>query len=157
KNTNDLGKGIKRIADENRVYYLLGYHPSNTARDGKFRKIKVNINNRKGVEVRARKGYYAPVDAALAKGDKKPSDKPVDPVFQQALNSPYDMNHVPPRMSAYVFEETLLGKARVLIITDLNIHNFAFDEKESRFLDTLQFLPTAMHRETGEYFRYDQH
>ena len=41
RNTNDLSAGIQKIADDSRVYYLLGYNPTNTARDGRFRKIEV--------------------------------------------------------------------------------------------------------------------
>jgi len=37
----------------------LGYYPTNNARDGKFRKIKVEMNNN-DLKVLARKGYYAP-------------------------------------------------------------------------------------------------
>jgi hypothetical protein len=37
----------------------LGYYPSNTAKDGKFRKIHVETNNH-DLKVLARKGYYAP-------------------------------------------------------------------------------------------------
>ena len=62
RNTNDLAEGIQRIADETRAYYLLGYVPANTARDGKFRKIQVKLANGKGREVRARKGYFAPTE-----------------------------------------------------------------------------------------------
>src|SRR5262249_41288634 len=46
RNTNDLAKGIKRIADESRSYYLLGYNPTNTARDGTFRKIQVKLDGK---------------------------------------------------------------------------------------------------------------
>ena len=59
RNTNDLNGGIQRIAGETQAYYLLGYMPSNTARDGKFRKIQVKLANGRGLQVRARKGYYA--------------------------------------------------------------------------------------------------
>ena len=46
--------------------YTLGYYPSNAARDGKFRKIKVETANH-DLKVLARKGYYAPKgDAALS-------------------------------------------------------------------------------------------
>src|SRR6185436_17370833 len=51
KNTNDLGAGIQRIANESRTYYMIGYHPKNATRDGKFRKIQVRVN-RKNVVVR---------------------------------------------------------------------------------------------------------
>ena len=48
RNTNDLNAGIQRIANETRVYYLLGYIPTNTARDGKFRKIEVKLDGQQG-------------------------------------------------------------------------------------------------------------
>ncbi len=49
------------IAAELRTQYSLGYYPSNPARDGKFRKLKVRTT-RKDVVVRARPGYRAPKD-----------------------------------------------------------------------------------------------
>ena len=61
RNTNDLSAGIRRIADESRSYYLVGYTPREPRRDGRFHKIQVRVN-RPGLTVRARKGYYAPDD-----------------------------------------------------------------------------------------------
>jgi VWFA-related protein len=56
-NTNDLAAGMRRIAAETRSYYLIGYDPTKEP-DGRFRKIRVRVS-RKGVRVRARRGYYA--------------------------------------------------------------------------------------------------
>jgi VWFA-related protein len=153
KNTNDLAKGITRIAAENRAYYLLGYTPSNTDRDGRFRKIQVKVPGRKSIEVRARKGYYAPGVGKTAL-DRKPGS--ADPKIQQALDSPYEVSEIPLRMTAFVFDETLLGKASVIVNTDVDIRGFAFEEKEGRLSDTLEFLLIVAHRESGEFFRYDQ-
>jgi len=153
KNTNDLGKGIQRIADESRSYYLLGYNPSNAALDGRFRKIEVKVA-RKGVKVRARRGYYAPLAPGLRKADDKKGGP--DPDVQAALDSPYEREDVPMRMTDYIFDETLLGKARVLVATDVDVRNFGFKEEQGRFKDTLEFLLVVAHRETGEFFRYDQ-
>lgn len=153
KNTNDLGKGITRIADESRTYYLMGYNPSNTTADGRFRKIEVKVS-RKGVKVRARRGYYAPLAPGMRKADEKKGGP--DPDIQAALDSPYEREDVPMRMTDYVFDETLLGKARVLVATDVDVRNFAFKEEGGRFKDTLEFLLVVAHRETGEFFRYDQ-
>ncbi len=61
QNTNDFTKGFRRIAADSRNHYLLGFTSSNPKRDGKFRKLSVEVN-RPGVDVRARKGYYAPSD-----------------------------------------------------------------------------------------------
>lgn len=57
-NRNDLAAGMKQIIRDSSSYYLLGYNSSQAPTDGKFHTIKVNIK-RRGVEVRARKGYWA--------------------------------------------------------------------------------------------------
>jgi VWFA-related protein len=56
-----LSEAFDEISEELRTQYLLGYYPSNTSRDGKFRKIKVDTANH-DLKVLARKGYYAPKD-----------------------------------------------------------------------------------------------
>ena len=57
--TNDFAGGFKRIVEDNSAYYVLGYHPAELKQDGKFHEISVKVK-RPGVQVRARKGYYAP-------------------------------------------------------------------------------------------------
>ena len=44
----------------------------------------------------------------------------------------------------------------MLVAADVDVRDFAFEEKDGRFVDTLEFLMVVAHRETGEYFRYDQ-
>ncbi|HUK33682.1 MAG TPA: VWA domain-containing protein, partial [Vicinamibacterales bacterium] len=57
-NRNDLGTGMKQIVRDVSAYYLLGYNSSQTKADGKFHEIKVRVK-RPGVQLRARKGYWA--------------------------------------------------------------------------------------------------
>jgi VWFA-related protein len=155
RNTNDLAKGITRIAQESQSYYLVGYNPSDARRDGRFRKIQVKVPRRKGLQVRARKGYYAPHDGPV-KAAGANADTVADPAVQAALDSPYDEKEIPLRMTSYVFNETLLGKASTLVATEIDLRPFAFAEQEGRFVDTIEFLLVVAHRETGEFFRYDQ-
>ena len=54
-----LPDAFAKIAAELRIQYAIGYYPSNKAKDGRYRKIKVG-SSRKGVVVRARPGYRAP-------------------------------------------------------------------------------------------------
>jgi VWFA-related protein len=54
-----LQEAFDQISEELRSQYTVGYYPSNSSRDGKFRKIKVDLANR-DLKVLARKGYYAP-------------------------------------------------------------------------------------------------
>ena len=66
-NTNDLNKGFQRIVDDMTSYYLLGYYSTNTALDGKVRKIKVRVK-RNGVDVRARRSYRAATEEEIEQG-----------------------------------------------------------------------------------------
>jgi uncharacterized protein YegL len=54
-----LPDAFAKIAAELRTQYTIGYYPTNKARDGQYRKIKVT-STRKNVAVRARPGYRAP-------------------------------------------------------------------------------------------------
>jgi VWFA-related protein len=58
-NTNGFDKGLTDIVSDASAYYLLGYTPSRQEDDGKFHKISVKVK-RPGVDVLARKGYWAP-------------------------------------------------------------------------------------------------
>ncbi len=152
RDTNDLSSAFKRISDENSRYYLLGYNSTNTARDGAYRKISVRVPERKGVEVRARKGYYAPSDDADA-GHRKPG---VDSALQEALDSPHEIGTIPLRMTHFVGDETTLGKARVEVVTEVDLRALDLEPKEGRYLGGFEFLLVTARRETGETFRYDQ-
>ncbi|MDQ2974592.1 MAG: VWA domain-containing protein [Acidobacteriota bacterium] len=58
---NSLPDAFANIAAELRTQYLVGYYPSNKARDGQYRKIKVSTT-RQNVIIRARPGYHPPAD-----------------------------------------------------------------------------------------------
>ena len=49
-----------QVANEIGTQYSLGYYPSNKARDGRYRQIKVEVRGVTGASVRARDGYFAP-------------------------------------------------------------------------------------------------
>ncbi len=63
-NLNDLPDTATKISMELRNQYVVGYKPSNHARDGKWRKIRVKLQHTpKGfppLNVYAKTGYYAP-------------------------------------------------------------------------------------------------
>jgi VWFA-related protein len=90
-NRNDLSAGMKQITRDQSAYYLIGYNSSQAPSDGKFHEIKVRVK-RPGLQVRARKGYWAlnqeqtaralappklavpkPVEAAIASATARPS------------------------------------------------------------------------------------
>ncbi len=57
--SNDITAGIVQAQQEMHSYYLLGYYTTNNARDGKYRKITVKLNNNLSAKLEHRKGYYA--------------------------------------------------------------------------------------------------
>ncbi|MDR3703497.1 MAG: VWA domain-containing protein [Candidatus Sulfopaludibacter sp.] len=57
--SNDLAAGIVQAQQQFRSYYIIGYYATNTAADGKYRKITVKLNNGLSAKVEARPGYYA--------------------------------------------------------------------------------------------------
>src|SRR5437016_5724830 len=63
-----------KIAVELKNQYVVGYHSTNAAKDGKWRKLRMKVNPPKGIQhlnVRSKAGYYAPMaDAAAAAANK---------------------------------------------------------------------------------------
>jgi VWFA-related protein len=59
KSEKNIEEAFDQISEELRSQYTIGYYPTNTTRDGKFRKIRVEVDNH-DMKVLARKGYYAP-------------------------------------------------------------------------------------------------
>lgn len=127
KGTDNLADAMLRVVQESRTFYLLGYVSTNTKRDGKFRNIKVNVA-RPGVEVRARKGYYA-----ASKDEKKspPADK-IDPRVRAGLDSPFDSDTIPLRMASYVLGKGPSGKSTVVLAADLGLRAVGFEDKGGR-------------------------
>ena len=154
KNSNDLSGGITRVSRESRAYYLLGYNPTDLRRDGKFRKIEVKLRppRPKGLSVRARRGYYAPLEGQVAKGPESKRD----PVIGHALDSPFEIAEVPLRVSSFVFDEVSLEQMSAQLAVEIDVSGLAFKQEADRSTDALAFLIEAQHRESGEYYRYDQ-
>jgi len=57
--SNDLAMGVAQAQRDIASYYILGYYSTNTAMDGKYRRIKVQINNNLNARLDYRTGYFA--------------------------------------------------------------------------------------------------
>jgi hypothetical protein len=62
---NDLTKGITDAQKAVSDYYIIGYYTTNTQQNGRFRKVKVTLNNSLVADLSYRLGYYA--DKVFAK------------------------------------------------------------------------------------------
>jgi len=69
--SNDFNQVFNRVQHDTATYYVLGYHSSNQARDGKYRRITVKLKNAGGYKLDFRSGYYAPRDFAHSTHDDR--------------------------------------------------------------------------------------
>jgi len=56
---DDLDQSFQDIGDELRNQYSIAYIPTHSQFDGKYHKIRIEVPDHKGYQVRARRGYYA--------------------------------------------------------------------------------------------------
>lgn len=143
RNPNDLTGGMERVARESRAYYLLGYVSPANRRDGKFRKIHVELR-RPGLEVRARKGYYAPGN------DKAPPHLGLDPAVRQALDSPYALGSIPLRLATYSLGPAASQRTSVLLVADIDPKAVEFRSVGQRAEAKLDSYVVVTPRDGGE-------
>ncbi len=74
-NRNDLEKGLRQVVRDTSAYYLIGYNSTLSTPDGKFHKIEVKLK-RPGLQLRSRKGYWAPTAEEAAKASAPPKPTP---------------------------------------------------------------------------------
>ncbi len=56
---NDLTRGIVEAQQAISDYYVLGYYTTNTAQNGRFRRVKISLISDSGANLNYRQGYYA--------------------------------------------------------------------------------------------------
>jgi VWFA-related protein len=117
--TNDFETGFRKIVEDNSAYYVLGYNIVNPKHDGKFHDITVRVK-RPGRQVRARKGYYAPI-AGAAK-----AAAPVDPTVA-LLNSPMPIGGLGLRLTTSSLRDKASTKVIVPITVEFNGADLVLD------------------------------
>ncbi len=67
RDESELRQAFKQIQEEMRSQYLLAYEPTNTTRDGSYRKVEIQLTNpnlqREKVKLTHRQGYFAKTGA----------------------------------------------------------------------------------------------
>jgi VWFA-related protein len=79
-NTNGLNGALAHVINNGTRYYSLAYSPTNTAMDGKFRRIQVRLINGKAL-LAYRRGYYADDVASILSAGQKPDSNPLLPLI----------------------------------------------------------------------------
>jgi len=121
--TNDFSQAFQRIQADNSTYYLLGYSPSNTRSDGRFRRIRVEVD-RPGVRVQARPGYFAP------KNFRQFTSQDKEMQLQQAMELDTPFVDLPMAVAADFFRQAD-GKYHVVLSSKIPGAAVSFLQKSS--------------------------
>jgi VWFA-related protein len=152
RNTNDFGGGAGRIADESRVFYLLGFNALEGKPPTAWRKLKVTAK-RDDLEVRARKGYtLALAVPAPKKPRKRDEPREPDPTVIHAVDSPHDATALPLRARVFVLEP---GKKETKVLVAAEFDTRALPESR-RLPRRLEMSAVVRMRDAPLEFRYDQ-
>jgi VWFA-related protein len=147
KNSNDLDEGFGRILRDNQAYYLLAYESSNTARDGRFRKIQVRLRGRPELKVRTRSGYFAPDEHQAAQQELDPEARR-EREIGQALGSLFPLSDLPLELAADFIAVPPQGTQAVLKV-HLDLKNVPFERKDDRYRADLEIVG-AVYDEQGK-------
>ncbi|MGH9407252.1 MAG: VWA domain-containing protein [Terriglobia bacterium] len=94
---NNFAPAYQRVLQANSSYYLIGYSPSNTKTDGRYRHISVRLVDAPGLKLEARPGYYAPVSFRQSTSEQKEDQ------LQEAMNSETPFLDLPLAVEASYF------------------------------------------------------
>jgi VWFA-related protein len=126
-NSNDILGAIRRAVDDSRVTYTLGYYPEGVAWDGKFHNIKVEVKH-SGVEVRARKGYFA-----IPEKGTKPQD--VKALMAETSRSTLDATSIGMHVELHPTDTAGAQSLRTQVHIDLR--EFSLELKDGRWMGTI--------------------
>jgi VWFA-related protein len=138
-NTNDLGRGLTRIVEDTETYFLLAYQPRNLARDGRFRRIEVRLPGRRDLDVRTRRGYFAPSEESEEEQPvltAEDAGRRVATELHAALASLYARTAIPLRLSAD-FVSLQDGGPQLVVNANVDLSSVPFDRIEDRHVAAL--------------------
>jgi len=119
ESANNLQGGLQEFLKDTETYYVLAYEPTNTARDGSFRRIEVRLPGLSGLKVRTRSGYFASDDRRAAEvgaaEDQARRREQRLAEMRSALFSLAPLTAIPVRLSADVV--SLDGSSMQLVVT----------------------------------------
>ena len=143
--TNDLAKGMRRVLEDQRGYYLIGYRPDSFTFDPRtgrrtFHKLSLKVTRPGKFNVRMRNGFFGVTD------DEKPAPQTLAMKLYQAAASPFASTGVHLQLTSLFANDEKVGSfmrsvvhinAGDLTFTEEpnNIHQCVFDVLSMTFGD----------------------
>jgi hypothetical protein len=69
--SNDFGPAFQQVQHDTEAYYIIGFRSTNSARDGGYRHLTINVIGHPEAKLEYRPGYYAPADFQHAKSEDR--------------------------------------------------------------------------------------
>ncbi|MEO8435778.1 MAG: VWA domain-containing protein [Pyrinomonadaceae bacterium] len=108
RNNNDLNSGVKRVLEDQKGYYLIGYRPDDSTFDvrgrRKFHKLSLKVLRPGKFNVRMRTGFYG-----ISEDEERPAPKTAPQQMISALTSPFGSSGVHLRMTSLFANDPKVG------------------------------------------------
>jgi VWFA-related protein len=120
-NTNDLGRGIRRVLEDQKGYYLIGYRPDESTFDQRtgrrqFHHLSMRVTRPGKFIVRMRNGFFGVADAAELRSPRTARDQIVN-----ALTSPFGSSDVHLQLTSLFGNDAKVGSfMRSVLHVDAN-------------------------------------
>jgi len=141
-NNNDLKAGFAEVAAAPEFVYVLGFSPQNLKLDGTYHALKVKLITARGLDLQARRGYYAPKHLADPAEDAKRE-------IQEALFSREELQDIPVELHMQFFKSSDVA-AKIAVLARVNLRSLRFRKADGRNNDNLTILSGVFDR-NGTY------
>jgi VWFA-related protein len=147
-NTNDLARGVNRILDDQRGYYLLGYIPEQTTfrlENGrrKFHRITLKVK-RAGLHVRSRSGFYG-----IADEEARPAPRTAYQQVFAALMSPFAAGDVSLKLTSLFGHEAKAGSI-VRSLLHIEPRNLTFSKQPDGSYQSVMDIAAVTFSDNGQ-------
>jgi VWFA-related protein len=139
---NDLKAGFAQLAAAPEFVYVLGFSPQNLKLDGAYHALKVKLITSRGLDLQARRGYYAPRHMADPVEDAKRE-------IQEALFSRDELQDIPLELHVQFFKSSDVA-AKIAVLARVNLKSLHFRKADGRNNDNLTVLSGVFDR-NGNY------
>ncbi|HEY7337115.1 MAG TPA: VWA domain-containing protein [Bryobacteraceae bacterium] len=128
--SNDISLGIVQAQEAQTSYYILGYYTTNTAEDGKYRKITVRLNSGLAGKLDYRPGYWASRDWKRQNGQDK------EQALKEALSAGEPITDLPLAPEVDFFR---IGPTAYFVPVSLKIPGSVVELAAKKGAETTQF------------------
>jgi VWFA-related protein len=144
QSSNDYDEGFRRLGAAPEYVYMLGFSPQNLKNDGSFHGLRVVIKPSAGLNVQARRGYYAP-----KKIDD--SEETARQEIGNALFSREDLQELPIEVHTRFFKPDG-NTAKMTVLVRLDLKQFRYNKANGRNNNTVAMVTGIFDRD-GNYLQ----